>query len=416
MPDGHITAVANSFIIKEVDPDSADFMYSKNLFSLAQAKGWWDPASGPMHFVHTYTPTRFHPEYANNRVWRVLSLAAPDLNLPLITNPYADDYPFSVEVTRPEGPFTVQDIMWMQRDHFQGTEIDTEVGLAAGPYGDPNRFDLWSNGNMTVWEANEGAYPRTISLFRTAYAVVAEPRKGLPRELTRVWLSEHQPDTAAFTPLYLQSSELPKSWISGTMQKYDSSKAWWNFCAVGNYASRFYRYAIQPIRALQHEIEDHLKVQTDALEARLLPLLKNPSAHSMDKVVGELTRFTVDSGEAITAKWRDLFPHMLTTYRDGYVIGGQQNLTVEINRMFYPRWWLETTGFFTHPPNREGILFAPNTAILPAQQSNTNGLAMLLVAVVCFVLGVMLGRTGPKRIMEKVQQQAYSPIPDAAEV
>lgn len=410
MPDGHITAVANAFIIREVDPNSSDFLYSKNIFEIAIRKGWWSPEEGPFNFIKAYAPTRYHPNYSNNRVWRVLSLAAPDMNLPLETNAYADDYPFSVPVTRAEGPFSAQDLMWLQRDHFEGTPISTAEGLAAGPYGDPNRFDLWSNGNMTVWDANEGEFPRTISLFRTAYAIVAEPRKNLPREFSRVWLADHQPDTSAFTPLYVQAEELPLSWISGTMQRYDPSKAWWNFCAVGNYASRFYSFAIQPIRRLQHTLEEDLLVKSAKLEEQLTLLLKSGS---QGQVVSELTKFTVDAGETITQQWRDLFPYMLTTYRDGFVIGGQQNATVEIHRMFYPRWWLETVGFFNHPPNRAGILFAPNPVLVENGASVMANMYMALIAIVCFVLGVWWGRASKRAIL---QNKIYSPIPDAAEV
>jgi hypothetical protein len=30
--------------------------------------------------------------------------------------------------------------------------------------------------------------------------------------------------------------------------------------------------------------------------------------------------------------------------------------------VFYPRWWLEAVGYFTHPPNKDprAILFTPN--------------------------------------------------------
>ena len=54
----------------------------------------------------------------------------------------------------------------MSIDHFEGTIFDTTQGLAAGPYGDPNRYDPGSWGDMTVWDTLEGEFPRTISLFR----------------------------------------------------------------------------------------------------------------------------------------------------------------------------------------------------------------------------------------------------------
>ena len=68
-------------------------------YLVAERMGWWSPSDGkPLNFLKTFAPERYHPNYSNMRVWRVFSLANPDLNLPMHTNPYADDYPFSVKV------------------------------------------------------------------------------------------------------------------------------------------------------------------------------------------------------------------------------------------------------------------------------------------------------------------------------
>jgi dipeptidase len=117
-----------------------DFMYSENLWSVAQKKGWWRPESGHLNFLKTYSPERYiyvdiymseyiyistytytyflnmyiyiymyniyvclyiyryHPSYVNLRIWRVFTLANPHLNIPSESNPYGDDYPFSVRV------------------------------------------------------------------------------------------------------------------------------------------------------------------------------------------------------------------------------------------------------------------------------------------------------------------------------
>jgi dipeptidase len=156
VPPNHVSVVANFFVIREVDPNSDDFLYSSNLYPTAVAKGWWKPEDGPLNFRKVYSPSIYHPAGVWRRVWRVLSLAAPDMNLPGESSPYADEYPFSVPVTRPEGPFSPVDIMWMQRDHFENTPYSTAEGLAAGPYGDPNRWDFGVNGNMTIMQEVEG--------------------------------------------------------------------------------------------------------------------------------------------------------------------------------------------------------------------------------------------------------------------
>lgn len=94
VPDGHLAIVANQFIIREVIKGHKDFIYSSNLWSVAKKLGWWKESDGHLNFLHTYSPTRYHPDYANRRVWRVFDLVAPNAHYPATTNSYADDYPF----------------------------------------------------------------------------------------------------------------------------------------------------------------------------------------------------------------------------------------------------------------------------------------------------------------------------------
>ena len=71
VPDSHVTVVANSFVIRAVDPDSPDFMYSANLWSVAEKLGWWDSSrSRLLDFKSTYAPDRYHPHYGNRRYSR----------------------------------------------------------------------------------------------------------------------------------------------------------------------------------------------------------------------------------------------------------------------------------------------------------------------------------------------------------
>lgn len=114
-----MAAVANSFIIREIDTDSPNFLYSANIFDVAERNGLWSRASGEkLDFLPTYAPLRSHSEYSTRRVWRVLDTVAPSLKLPGETTPYGDDYPFSVKAERLLGP---EDLMALFRDHYEGT-------------------------------------------------------------------------------------------------------------------------------------------------------------------------------------------------------------------------------------------------------------------------------------------------------
>jgi dipeptidase len=153
-----VSIIANSFVIREIDPKSDNFMFSPNMFDVAERNGLWSRASGKkLDFLPTFGPQRSHSEYSTRRVWRVLSQVAPSLNLPSVTDGYGDDYPFSVKAER---VLTPEDLMAFNRDHYEGTPYDLTKGLAAGPYGDPNRFDGALNDNMTITELLSGGYER----------------------------------------------------------------------------------------------------------------------------------------------------------------------------------------------------------------------------------------------------------------
>ncbi len=102
VPDGHVTACANMFTIREMDLDDPDnFRYSSSALEVATRLGLWSPGT-PFDFAFLYS----HGEsckYSGHRLWRALSLFAPSLEL----SPDYDDlllepaYPFSVV---PEGP------------------------------------------------------------------------------------------------------------------------------------------------------------------------------------------------------------------------------------------------------------------------------------------------------------------------
>lgn len=149
--------IANSFVIRKIDPNSEDFMFSANMYEVAERNNLWSKAKGQLDFLPTFGPPRSHSEYSTRRVWRVLSQVAPSLNLPAVTDSYGDDYPFSVKA---ESVLTPEDLMAFNRDHYEGTPYDLTQGVAAGPFGDPNRFDGAMNDNMTIVELLSGGYER----------------------------------------------------------------------------------------------------------------------------------------------------------------------------------------------------------------------------------------------------------------
>ncbi|RHX99976.1 hypothetical protein DYB36_013467, partial [Aphanomyces astaci] len=151
VPPGHVAAVANGFIIRELNLTNSDnYLASPNVHSFAQSMGWWDPSAGPFDFTAAYnyhTPGPIGPLYVGRRVWRILDWFAPSLRLnATLGQSTLPTYPFSVPV---DAPVTLHSVFELLKDHYEGTAFDMTQGLAAGPFGNPTRvFDFVNNWSL----------------------------------------------------------------------------------------------------------------------------------------------------------------------------------------------------------------------------------------------------------------------------
>jgi dipeptidase len=349
VPDGEVSAVANQFIIRDVDPADRgkSILYSDNIHAVAERMGWYDKEDGLLDFTAVYAPPRAHAPYATRRVWRVFNLVAPSLKLPVDTDPLANDYPFSVKPDAPVGP---RDLMAINRDHYDNTNLDLTSGLAAGPYGDPNRFDPAAVNGMVMAEVLNGSFERPISMFRTSTHIVAEARGHLPAAIgARVWLGVYNPASSSYIPLYPSAAgRLPTSYTRGSLFKYDEEVAFWNFCSVGNYAARFYRYAMQDVIAVRDALEELAFSSAAAAEATALGMLQNDQGAEAMQVLAASTQTLAG---AITASWRSLLPDLFTKYHDGYHAQSLGAESIAMTKLFYTKAWLTAVGYFDSPPN-----------------------------------------------------------------
>jgi dipeptidase len=98
-----------------------EFMGSSNIRDIAIRSGLWKPQSADElpNFQKLFSVPRAHPEYVSRRVWRIFDMVAPHLNLSSTATMF--ELPFSV---KPEKLVSVNDIMNIQRDHYEGTKYD----------------------------------------------------------------------------------------------------------------------------------------------------------------------------------------------------------------------------------------------------------------------------------------------------
>ncbi|HHY46781.1 MAG TPA: peptidase C69 [Firmicutes bacterium] len=316
VPDDEVFVSANRSRIGEVRLDDPDnFMASKNIFEVAQQLGLWDPSQGPLVVSKVYGPKQSF--YNSRREWRVLSLIAPSLNL----DPWADEYPFSV---KPDKKVSVQDVMAILRDHYEGTEFDLTKGLAAGPFGTPNRYA--TSTKLGEWE-------RAISMFRCSYSFVSQSRSWLPNPIGGVvWFGEDAPHSTCYIPLYCGITKVPESFQIGQRNIYDRKSAWWAFNFVSNWADLKYCYMIKDIQAVYNAFESEAFAMQPIIEKAAKELYdKDPSL-----AVKFLTNYSNDLATRVVDAYWQLADRLIAKYNDGYVDG---------KTVGYPEEWLKAVGF-----------------------------------------------------------------------
>eukprot|EP00419_Tripos_fusus_P057679 CAMPEP_0172906964 /NCGR_PEP_ID=MMETSP1075-20121228/177885_1 /TAXON_ID=2916 /ORGANISM="Ceratium fusus, Strain PA161109" /LENGTH=653 /DNA_ID=CAMNT_0013764493 /DNA_START=40 /DNA_END=1998 /DNA_ORIENTATION=- len=395
MPSDHILSMDNSFVIRKMklnDPDN--YLYSPKITELAEEMGWWSPEKETSPEVFDFygaygylpgpqdTPTNLlslWEFYAGRRMWRVWNLLTPEAaksidpnkgHLPDTPNPY----PFSLPA--PKGSITVQMLMDAHRDHYEGTPYDLTVGMAAGPYGSPNR----------AMPPVVGQWERAISMFRTAWSQIVEAK---PNGRGIAWLGYDAAHGTAYLPFYAGATEgAPEAWRSheGYQSKFSMKVAWWAFNLVNQYSDLNFRLINAEVQKKAHIIE------AEGQEA-IAKWEKEASALDEGTALAALTKRSNAFAEAKLAEWWELAFHLFAKYGRMVVTFNESETNGEDKfGQAYPDWWLASpeVGYQTWSRSGpfHGVLEKPATSglaiemrMLPALSTLLAGLATLFIAV-----------------------------------
>jgi dipeptidase len=330
VPDGEVFVESNEFRIREVLRNDPDMMYSPNLFAVCEAEKWWNPEKDKeLDWLRTVSPGEYaNPYYSLRRVWSVLRRVAPSLNLsPYVEDTYTKAYPFSV---KPDKKLSVADVFALHRDWYQGTEFDLSKGLAAGPFGTPNRYGGAS-------KLVKGAWERAVSVFRCDYSFVAQVRGWLPDPIGAVlWFGPDAPHSTAYVPFYCNHIDLPEAYDSGSHAKFDPNNAFWVHSFAANWADLKFSYIIKDIQAMQNKVEGRQFAQQPAIENAALQLYKVDPQLAIEF----LTEYSNNNANRVVREWWEFGQTLITRYNDGYVDG---------NSVGYPDWWLKEVGYESGP-------------------------------------------------------------------
>ncbi|OQS05700.1 peptidase [Thraustotheca clavata] len=345
VPSNHIAVIANAFVIHAVNlTDSDSFLGSSNLYDVAKRNNFWDGKT-MFDFTKVYGHPPSDPWYSTRRQWRVFTLANPSLKLSPNTDAYGSDYPFSIEPLQALSP---HDLMRLQRDHYEGTAYDLTKGPAAGPFGNPDRYD------PGVYDGIP--YERAISIYRTSYSYVTTVTKE-NANASVVWFGPYAPHATLYTPIYPAALTLPPQLSRGSLLAYNASITFWTNALVGNTAARFYKFAHPVIEAVQLQIEAYFEkaLQQDAVVAtnttNYINYITNQSSIYVTKAQLEFTT---------------LFANLMTRFHDGYVFSNFSELIPGVEPMGAPKWWLKETGYYPPKSTQIFVLFAWVAIVLSA--------------------------------------------------
>ena len=329
IPDGMITAHANHSRIGTFplnDPENC--LYSKNVIKLAVEKGYYNLSSGePFRFNDVYDPpSPAHLKYTETRVWSIFRRATPSQDFAPFYHRGKTNHKSYPLFIKPDNKLSLQDVFSLIRDHYEGTDFDMTKGIAAGPYGNPNRprpLEWEMNGKKYSWE-------RPISTPQTAYSYVAQLRNFMPDDYALAWFSFDDTYTNCYFPFYIASTEIPASYTKGDIRHFNRESMWWAFNFVSNFANIRYQPMVKDIRKVQQELENSFITQQDSVEQ----LAKNLSR---DERIHKLTAFSVNSGNLVHQQWVELGNFLVMKYNDGYI----KDENLQIKSKGYPEEWLK---------------------------------------------------------------------------
>ncbi len=316
VPEGHISASANMSRIGSFPADDREnWLYAKDVVSFAIDKGFYDPKSGkPFSYRDAYhpNPSVTSKRACATRVWSIFRRVAPGLKL---TPDFhrgvkgAEPYPLFVKV---EKKLSVQDVMGLMRDHYEGTPFDMTKGVAAGPFNCPYRF---RGLRFTVDDATY-CWERPIATQQAGFVMVAQCRAWLPDAVGGVyWYTPDDPYTSCFTPLYCGMTRLPESYVRGVHDTFTWDSAWWISNLVSNLTYDRWSRIIPEVQKAQKEHEELFFKMMPAIERAAADLVKS------DPDLGKrfLTDWSVGAAERLFEDWRDLAAAIIKKHNDGYI-------------------------------------------------------------------------------------------------
>ena len=353
IPDGFISGHANQARITTFpinDPDNC--LFAKDIFSFAREKGWFDGKNKDFSFSDVFAPVDFSgARFSDARVFAGFNKVYSGMKqyeeyiLGHVKHDGENKFPSNRMPlwVKPDKKISVQDVMGMMRDHYEGTALDMTRDIGAGPFKLPYR---WRPLSFEVDSANY-VNERAISTQQTGFSFVTQSRSWLPDPIGGIlWFGVDDTYSTCYVPMYCGITQIPECFKvgNGDMLTFSETSAFWVFNVVSNFTYLRYDAMIPDVLKVQKKLEDKFVAFTPSIDMAAQNLW---IAGKKNETLQFLSDYSVSQANEMTSEWKKLSRFLFVKFMDGNIKkekdGGfertETGMPPSPNQPGYPEWW-----------------------------------------------------------------------------
>ncbi|PLX10950.1 MAG: dipeptidase [Marinilabiliales bacterium] len=323
IPDGYISGHANHARITTFpfqkennfnDPNQTTY-HAPDVISFAREMGYFDGKDKEFSFSDVYAPLDFGgARFCEARVYAGFNRVASGMEK-------YEDYAMGENLenrmplwVKPDKKLSVDDVMGMMRDYYQGTPMDMAKDVGAGPYHSIVRWRplTWKVGDETYF--NE----RAISTQQTGFSFVTQSRNWLPDPIGGIiWFGVDDTYSTVYNPMYCGMTEVPETYAvgNGSIMEFSDNAAFWVFNQVSNFAYTRYAEMIPDIQKVQSNLELGYIAEVKGIDKAAAEIYKiNP-----EQAIEFITSYSIDRANHTVKTWKKLYGHLFTKFMDGNI-------------------------------------------------------------------------------------------------
>ena len=324
IPDDHIGVSANIPRISTLNlKDTLNYLASENVFSVAKKMGFWDGKS-EFRFWEAYAGGNYMGEKKSFsiREFFILNAFAPSLHLSYD----AEELPLSV---KPDKQVSVQDVMEMLRQTYEGSEYDMTKNLkVTRKQKGSEQVDTIVSPSANPWMTTDmvnmlnGIKPGTVARYRLvavpqcSYSTVIQLRSWLPDDVGGVlWLSFDNPGQSPRIPVFAGTTELPELFSVCGQHRHRDDAIVWKFRTANKLATVRWGLTRDDMNAAFEHFVQKGQSEMPFVEARYKEL---EAKEGKAAARAFLTGYTADFTGAAVLRWQEMADDFWKKFARGF--------------------------------------------------------------------------------------------------